>query len=501
MFDHRLFLNLTLEELESERRIKREDYKNLSSSSLCCSVITQTLQQLQIIKENYEDGALCMLRIDSEEVRHGFEKVLEGLEKHMKLQQNLLVQFDDVVKLHDEEDIQKSRIKSDIKEENLCDDKDKFLNIEKFVQINMDSNLPGGDETEIMQDVARIQNYKIKIEEEYVEHVENEENFDDAYEQFMMSEGVFDCKSEVKKIKKGLMKGGVRKCKECGESFTSKKEWILHRREHKGRKPDICKLCGEAFHIIKEFKIHMKGVHGVKPYQCEVCGKSFNEKKEIRDHHGKVHSGVKPFICDLCGKAFSIQKSLKEHKKQVHTVERPFTCEICEKSFKFSNALKSHHLVHSNEKPFSCEVCGKSFNQKPSLDRHRHMHSGTAKKHPCDVCGKIFARKDKLKAHLRIHTGEKLYTCEYCDKGFIQKRLYTDHIRSNHTGEKPYQCTLCDKAYSLSGSLRDHMRVHTGLRPFSCEQCGNSFYTSQHLKRHQLKSCAVSKAKFKKEID
>ena len=61
----------------------------------------------------------------------------------------------------------------------------------------------GGDETEIMQDVARIQNYKIKIEEEYVEHVENEENFDDAYEQFMMSEGVFDCKSEVKKIKKG----------------------------------------------------------------------------------------------------------------------------------------------------------------------------------------------------------------------------------------------------------------------------------------------------------
>ena len=99
---------------------------------------------------------------------------------------------------------------------------------------------------------------------------------------------------------------------------------------------------------------------------------------------------------------------------------------------------------------------------------------------------------------MRIHTGEKLYHCEYCDKAFNQKRNYDNHVRAVHTGEKPFSCELCEKAYSSSSSLSDHMRVHTGKR-FNCDQCGNSFYTNQHLKRHQQKSCAVSKTKFKIE--
>ena len=44
------FLNLSHEELLSERKVRKEDYDNLSTASLCCSVITQTLQQLQNIK-------------------------------------------------------------------------------------------------------------------------------------------------------------------------------------------------------------------------------------------------------------------------------------------------------------------------------------------------------------------------------------------------------------------------------------------------------------------
>ena len=133
-----------------------------------------------------------------------------------------------------------------------------------------------------------------------------------------------------------------------------------------------------------------------------------------------------------------------------------------------------------------------------TLDRHGLVHTGPIVQYPCDICGKILARKDKLKYHMRIHTGEKLYHCEYCDKAFNQKRNYDNHVRAVHTGEKPFSCELCEKAYSSSSSLSDHMRVHTGKR-FNCDQCGNSFYTNQHLKRHQQKSCAVSKTKFKIE--
>ena len=60
---HTRFLNQTSEELARERKARKEDCENVSTSSLCCSVISQTLQQLQDIKVSFAGSII---------IPHGF---------------------------------------------------------------------------------------------------------------------------------------------------------------------------------------------------------------------------------------------------------------------------------------------------------------------------------------------------------------------------------------------------------------------------------------------
>ena len=41
-----------------------------------------------------------------------------------------------------------------------------------------------------------------------------------------------------------------------------------------------------------------------------------------------------------------------------------------------------------------------------------------------------------------MHTEDKdkLYSCKYCGKGFVDNARMQGHIRSRHTGEKPFPC-------------------------------------------------------------
>ena len=49
--NHKYFLNLTKQELETLRNSSQTKYSNLHSSSVCSGIIIQTLQELQILKE------------------------------------------------------------------------------------------------------------------------------------------------------------------------------------------------------------------------------------------------------------------------------------------------------------------------------------------------------------------------------------------------------------------------------------------------------------------
>ena len=63
------------------------------------------------------------------------------------------------------------------------------------------------------------------------------------------------------------------------------------------------------------------------------------------------------------------------------------------------------------------------------------------------------------------HTGEKLYTCNKCNKAVSCTSSLKVHM-GTHTGEKTYICNQFNKAFSCAGYLRTHMSIHTGEKPY-----------------------------------
>ena len=66
---------------------------------------------------------------------------------------------------------------------------------------------------------------------------------------------------------------------------------------------------------------------------------------------------------------------------------------------------------------------------------------------------------------MSTHTGEKLYTCNKCNKAVSCTSSLKVHM-GTHTGEKTYICNQFNKAFSCAGYLRTHISTHTGEKPY-----------------------------------
>ena len=115
-------------------------------------------------------------------------------------------------------------------------------------------------------------------------------------------------------------------------------------------------------------------------------------------------------------------------------------CDSCGFTAKNQVLLNNHKAYKHDTEVVTCETCGLEFQGRLKMMMHRrraHLNGG---KKQCPYCAGTYTN---LWRHMKVmHTEDKdkLYTCKYCAKGFVDNMRMQGHIRSRHTGEKPFPC-------------------------------------------------------------
>ncbi|XP_008104044.2 gastrula zinc finger protein XlCGF26.1 isoform X1 [Anolis carolinensis] len=331
------------------------------------------------------------------------------------------------------------------------------------------------------------------------------------------------------------------KCWNCGQSFSSSSDLLIHERTHvgekvykcsqcgeyerthKGQTPHRCSHCGNTFGRNPQDKTQVaekpcapsgcvercsQRLDLLKhedeiPCKCLVCGEIFRNDSDLKVHQ-RLHTGDRPYICldcgksfsrishlishekihtevcSYCGKSFNQKTELAEHEK-THEAEHTFVCFVCGKVFCVSSELAAHVQTHK-VKPFECSDCGKAFENSLQLTAHQKVHK-VKKQHKCPHCGKSFTQRRSLNIHKKVHAGEKAHKCLMCGKNFTNSLNPKCHERT-HTGRKLYKCSHCDRTFRWKSDLVLHELIHTEEKPFKCSDCGDCFNRRSSLLEH-----------------
>ncbi|KAK9513581.1 hypothetical protein VZT92_027102 [Zoarces viviparus] len=301
-------------------------------------------------------------------------------------------------------------------------------------------------------------------------------------------------------------------CKECGQRFTRRETFNLHRHFHAHGDeltPLTCKECGLTFQhrssLIKHKNEH-KGKEELlltpkkemqtkaeDRFKCAECELVFSTVDKLRDHNC-CNVVDKPYHCPLCRQEFQFKVSVTKHM-MLHSQESIFKCQECSQAFPNSMALRYHQRCHAALKPYECPECGLVFKHYSVMEDHRRKHTDNMRSHLCNTCGKTFKYSSLLHQHQYLHTGQKPFRCPECGKKFAFAQNMKAHCRqhrlrkNNPSAEQPgkaaptsaqeavrgpgkenahqsdepkrtFNCPLCPQTYLLPANLRAHMLVH-----------------------------------------
>ena len=232
-----------------------------------------------------------------------------------------------------------------------------------------------------------------------------------------------------------ILETGPCMCPMCPKDFlisdeAGEKEYRRHIYQHKVSKWDCqCGVTHEKHKYKHPKKFHIYTVHR-GTHHCPKCSQTFKEKEMYQDHMNQHSQEIVPSlcICDSCGFTAKNQLFLRNHKAYKHDTE-VVTCETCGLEFQGRLKMMMHRRrAHINGGKKQCPYCAGSY-----TNLWRHM--------------KVMHTEDK----------DKLYTCKYCGKGFVDNMRMKGHIRSRHTGEKPFPCRyLCGQACAEAGNRKKH---------------------------------------------
>lgn len=162
-------------------------------------------------------------------------------------------------------------------------------------------------------------------------------------------------------------------------------------------------------------------------------------------------------------------------------------CSVC--CHFFPEMLENHYArIHGfeNNGSWTCKCCSTEIGDKVAFLEHfdsEHVHFSETQK--CPHCEETFDYREPYKMHVSTHNAE--YECDYCHKRFYQVRIMRKHIETTHFGLK--QCNLCRRAFATEEDYNKHMEEELEIRKkFTCEYCNKSFVDKQSMRKHQSSS-------------
>lgn len=216
-----------------------------------------------------------------------------------------------------------------------------------------------------------------------------------------------------RKERRRIEKGQNFPCPECEQWFKQKRHVSKHLRivhKHKANpkgRPSI--------HCHDSKPSHIKSNYFYPTFKviCMYCGKSLSNNT-IDTHIRNMHSEhCDPFVCDYCGDNSKTKTTLMYHMQKIHKIEvknsrgteAAFACNYCPKIFRFKSSRKAHEIrYHTFDYDFSCDICEKKFVDKYQLNDHLKRHvQGKRPNLRCEICKEFFTRKALLAKHISTH--------------------------------------------------------------------------------------------------
>ena len=225
------------------------------------------------------------------------------------------------------------------------------------------------------------------------------------------------------------------------------------------------------------------GINNINIFNDEISSgeKISNDFENIGENQTKFvtentmdcneEKSLKKLKCVHCDKNFRLRSNLNHHIKGVHEKVR-YPCNLCKKQFYDQRNLNKHSCSDSTKKGQN-----KSKSKKPNKN-HNILHN-MKRKYECSLCDKSFMLKGNFYNHMNgVHKKVK-YSCKLCHGQFSHRSNLRKHVLSVHENVK-YFCDFCDKVCSDQSNLRSHKRFMHG----NCG-CGQTFPDKKEFKRHR----------------
>ncbi|XP_046556456.1 zinc finger protein 836-like [Haliotis rubra] len=216
------------------------------------------------------------------------------------------------------------------------------------------------------------------------------------------------------------------------------------------------------------------------PYQCRLCGSAFRSTPLLEEHM-HVHFGSMPFGCSICPQSFMTAKELEDHMKVHASKLSPavvYKCTVCGDVFDTEREHNEHRINHETFQQVQSTDHNKVRSSQHAYDQV-HMLKNV---HACKQCGEVFQDIHKYVLHVDQHSG--WYKCEKCDKVFMSKIVFQEHIL-NCSGQN-YICSECGKTFMSKMDLNYHIMFEHKQQGVTCGICSAVFCYESHLKEHEV---------------